>query len=173
MGYAGAIVVGIAVLYGLTFLPALRSVMGGAVNFRILSWCLGAWGVRPTWWPSHKSREGGGVWHAMAVWVMRRPVLVLVPALAVLVIAGTPFLQLRLANGDVDQLPPTNLARQGYDTLVKDFPGQDQTSIEAVVYYPDASPLTAAHVGDVYHLSRPFAALPDRLPVHILLNIDA
>src|SRR5216683_2455518 len=140
MGAAGAIVVGIAVLYGLTFLPALLSVMGGAVNFRILSWLLGAWGVRPTWWPSHQRQEGGGVWHSMAVWVMRRPVLVLVPALAVLVIAGTPFLQLRLANGDVDQLPPSNLARQGYDTLVKDFPGQDQTSIEAVVYYPDSSP---------------------------------
>src|SRR5258708_30092261 len=115
MGYAGAIVVGIAVLYGLTFLPALRSVMGGAVNFRILSWLLGACGGRPTWWPSHQRQEGGGVWHSMAVLVMRRPVFVLVPALAVLVIAGTPFLQLRLANGDLDHLPPTHLARQGYD----------------------------------------------------------
>src|SRR4029077_18168480 len=129
MGAAGAIVVGIAVLYGLTFLPALLSVMGGAVNFRILSWLLGALRVRPAWWPSHQPRQGGGVWHSMAVWVMRRPYFVLIPALAVLVIAGTPFLQLRLGNGDVDQLPPSNVARQGYDTLVKDFPGQDQTSI--------------------------------------------
>src|SRR5258708_40353452 len=164
MGYAGAIVVGIAVLYGLTFLPALLSVMGGAVNFRVLSWLLGAWGVRPTWWPSHQRQEGGGVWHSMAVWVMRRPVFVLVPALAVLVIAGTPFLQLRLANGDVDQLPPTNLARQGYDTLVKDFPGQDQTSIEAVRPYPDDTPHTAAHRRDFYDPSRRFPALPNAPP---------
>jgi putative drug exporter of the RND superfamily len=170
MGAAGAIVVGIAVLYGLTFLPALLSVMGGAVNFRILSWLLGAWGVRPGWWPSHQRRDGEGVWHSMAVWVMRRPFFVLVPALAVLVIAGSPFLQLRLANGDVDQLPPSNLARQGYDTLVKDFPGQDQTSIEAVVYYPDSSPMTAAHVGDVYDLSRRFASLPNVLRVDSIVN---
>ena len=54
----------------------------------------------------------------MAVWVMRRPLFVLIPALAVLVIAGTPFLQLRLASGGVDQLPPDNTARQGYDTLI-------------------------------------------------------
>jgi RND superfamily putative drug exporter len=172
MGAAGAIVVGIAVLYGLTFLPALLSVMGGAVNYRILSSLLGAWGVRPTWWPSHQRQEGGGVWHAMAVWVMRRPFFVLVPALVLLVIAGTPFLQLRLANGDVDQLPPSNVARQGYDTLVKDFPGQDQTSIEAVVYYPDSSPLTAEHVGDVYDLSRRFASLPNVLRVDSIVNID-
>jgi putative drug exporter of the RND superfamily len=172
MGAAGAIVVGIAVLYGLTFLPALLSVMGGAVNFRILSWLLGAWGVRPAWWPSHQRHDGEGVWHSMALWVMRRPFFVLVPALAILVIAGSPFLQLRLANGDVDQLPPSNLARQGYDTLVKDFPGQDQTSIEAVVYYPDSSPLTSSHVGDVYDLSRRLASLPNVLRVDSIVNID-
>lgn len=173
MGAAGAIVVGIAVLYGLTFLPALLSVMGGAVNFRILAWLLGALHVRPAWWPTHQPKEGGGVWHSMAVWVMRRPVVVLVPALVVLLIAGTPFLQLRLANGDVDQLPPGNQARQGYDTLVKDFPGQDQTSIEAVVYYPDSSPLTAAHVGDVYDLSRRFASLPNVLRVESIVDVDS
>jgi uncharacterized membrane protein YdfJ with MMPL/SSD domain len=173
MGAAGAIVVGIAVLYGLTFLPALLSVMGGAVNFRILAWLLGALHVRPAWWPSHQPKEGGGVWHSMAVWVMRRPVVVLVPALVVLLIAGTPFLQLRLANGDVDQLPPSNQARQGYDTLVKDFPGQDQTSIEAVVYYPDSSPLTPAHIGDVYDLSRRFASLPNVLRVESIVDIES
>src|SRR5258708_15796363 len=107
---------------------------------------------------------GTGAWHSMAVWVMRRPWFVVVPAVAVLVLAGTPFLQLRLAQGGVDQLPPSNTARQGYDTLVKDFPGQDQTSITAVVNYPDSQPLTASHVGDVYdltpRLSRPSNLLP-------------
>jgi putative drug exporter of the RND superfamily len=173
MGAAGAIVVGIAVLYGLTFLPALLSVMGRAVNFRILAWLLGALHVRPAWWPTHQRKEGGGAWHSMAVWVMRRPVFVLVPALVVLVIAGTPFLQLRLANGDVDQLPPSNLARQGYDTLIKDFPGQDQTSVEAVVYYPDSSPLTSAHVGDVYDLSRRLASMPNVLRVESIVDVES
>src|SRR5205807_10109598 len=82
---------------------------------------------------------GTGAWHSMALWVMRRPVVVLIPALALLLLAGAPFLQLRLANGDVDQLPPANQARQGYDTLIRDFPGQDQTNITAVVYYPNGS----------------------------------
>jgi RND superfamily putative drug exporter len=108
----------------------------------------------------------------MALWVMRRPWFVLVPALAVLLIAGTPFLQLRLASGGVDQLPPDNAARQGYDTLVKDFPGQDQTSIEAVVNYPDSAALTAAHVGDVYDLSRRLALLPNVLRVESIVDID-
>jgi RND superfamily putative drug exporter len=167
MGAAGAMVVGIAVFYGLTFLPAALSVLGPRVD----------------WWPKRlKSRfpslgrrnpAGTGAWHSMAVWVMRRPLFVLIPALAVLVIAGTPFLQLRLASGGVDQLPPDNTARQGYDTLIRDFPGQDQTSIAAVVHYRDSTALTPDHVGDVYDLSRRLASMPNVLRVDSIVDIDS
>ncbi len=160
MGAGGAIVVSVAVVYGLTFLPAFLSVLGGRVD-RLRLPFLGA--RRPA---------GTGAWHSMAMWVMRRPLLVLIPALAVLFLAGTPFIQLRLAQGGVDQLPPSNQARQGYDTLVSDFPSQDQTTIEAVVYYPDSSPLAADHVGDIYDLSRRLASLPNVLRVDGLVNVD-
>ena len=160
MGAAGAIVVAVAVVYGLTFLPALLSVMGPRVD-RLRLPFLG-----------RRKPAGTGAWHSMAVWVMRRPWVVLVPALAILLLAGTPFLQLRLANGDVDQLPPNNAARQGYDTLVSDFPGQDQTTIEAVVNYPDGSPLTADHVGAIYDLTRRLATLPHVLHVDSIVNVD-
>jgi RND superfamily putative drug exporter len=160
MGAAGAIVVAIAVFYGLTFLPALLSVMGPNVDRLRL--------------PFLRARKpaGTGAWHSLAMWVMRRPWLVLLPALGILLVAGTPFLQLRLANGDVDQLPPQNTARQGYDTLIKDFPGQDQTSIEAVVYYPNDTPFTADHVGAIYDLSRRFATLPNVLRVESIVDVD-
>jgi putative drug exporter of the RND superfamily len=161
MGAAGAIVVALAVIYGLTFLPALLSVMGPSVD-RLRLPFLG--GRRPA---------GTGAWHSMAVWVMRRPWVVLVPALAILLLAGTPFLQLRLANGDVDVLPPANQARQGFDTLVSDFPGQDQTTIDAAVFYPDTSPLTSGHIGDVYDLTGRLAALPNVLRVKSIVNVES
>ncbi|HEY2598153.1 MAG TPA: MMPL family transporter [Candidatus Dormibacteraeota bacterium] len=161
MGAAGAIVVAVAVVYGLTFLPALLSVLGPKVDRGRLPFL------------GRRKPAGAGAWHSMAVWVMRRPWLVLLPALALLVVAGTPFLQLRLANGDVDQLPPSNEARHGYDLLVNDFPGQDQTTIEAVVYYPDGSPMTADHVGAIYDLTRRLAALPYVLHVSSFVNVDS
>src|SRR5205823_327879 len=115
MGAAGAIVVAFAVLYALTFLPALLAVLGPRVN----RWRL----------PFMRGRtSGGGFWSALATWVMKRPIVVLVPTVAFLVIAATPFLQLRLANGNVDMLPTHIEARQGYDRLVADFQGQDQTT---------------------------------------------
>ena len=161
MGAGGAIVVAMAVFYGLTFLPALLSVLGGRVD-RLRLPFLGA-----------RKPAGEGAWHSMAVWVMRRPLWVLIPSLVILFLAGTPFLQLRLAQGGVDQLPPSNQPRQGYDTLVRDFPSQDQTTIEAVVYYPDSSPLTAEHVGDIYDLSRRLASRPNVIRVDGMFNVDA
>jgi RND superfamily putative drug exporter len=160
MGAGGAIVVAMAVVYGLTFLPALLSVLGGRVD-RLRLPFLGA-----------RKPAGEGAWHSMAMWVMRRPVLVLIPSLAILVIAGSPFLQLRLANGDVDQLPPSNPARQGYDILVRDFPGHDQTFITAVAYYPDSNPLTADHIGDIYDLSRRLGSVPNVIRVDSIVSAD-
>jgi len=160
MGAAGTIVVSIAVLYGLTFLPAVLSVLGPWVDRLRLPFM------------RRRNAAGTGVWHSMALWVMKRPVVVLLPALTLLLLAGTPFLQLRLANGDVDQLPPGNQARQGYDTLVRDFPGQDQTNITVVVYYPTGSPLTEDHIGAIYDLSRRFAAMPNVLRVSSIVDLN-
>ena len=159
MGAAGAIVVAIAVIYGVSFLPALLSIMGGAVN----RWRIPLLAQRT---------EGAGAWHSMALWVMKRPIVILVPAVGFLVLAGTPFLQLRMANGDVDQLPPGLEARHGYDTLVKDFPGQNQTTIEAVVNYRDSDPLTAGHIGAVYDLSRRLETLPNVIRVVSIVNVS-
>ncbi len=147
MGAAGAIVVAIAVLYGMTFLPALLSVIGPGVNRLRLPIGRGAAG-------------GTGFWHGLASWVMKRPIVVLVPTVAFLLIAATPFLQLRLANGNVDMLPQHLEARQGYDRLLADFPGQSQTTFNIVVSYPSGSPLTQNRIADQYALDKRIAQIP-------------
>jgi len=160
MGAAGAIVVAVAVFYGLTFLPALLSVLGPSVN---------RWKI-PTLRRSDSS--GGGFWHGLATWVMKRPIVVLVPTVAFLVIAATPFFSLRLANGNVDMLPTHIEARQGYDTLVADFPGRDQTTFNIVVDYPSGSPLTQSRIMDQYALDRRIAALPNVLHTTSIYDLD-
>ena len=159
MGAAGAIVVAVAVLYALTILPAVLSLIGPAVNRLRIPWPRRATGSR-------------GFWGALASWVMKRPVVVLVPTVAFLVIAATPFLQLRLANGNVDMLPDRLEARQGYDRLVADFPGQNATTFNVVVDYPDGSPLTANHITDQFLLTRRVAAIPGVLDVSSIYNLD-
>ncbi|HKW72013.1 MAG TPA: MMPL family transporter, partial [Candidatus Dormibacteraeota bacterium] len=92
MGAAGAMVIGIAVIYGLTFLPAVLSLLGPRVNWLRIPW-------------PRRSIGGRGFWAVLANWVMKRPIVVLVPTVAFLAITATPFLSLRMANGDVDMLP--------------------------------------------------------------------
>ncbi len=160
MGAAGAIVVAVAVLYGLTFLPALLSIIGPGVNRLRL--------------PSIRGGVSGGrgFWHGLATWVMKRPVVVLVPAVAFLLVAGSPFFQLRLANGDVNMLPTRLEARQGWDRLIADFPGQDQTTFNIVVSYPDGSPLTGSRIIDEYNLDRRIAAIPGVLHTTSIYDLD-
>jgi RND superfamily putative drug exporter len=146
LGIAGAIVVGLAVLYGLTLLPAMLAVLGGGVNRLRLPW--------------QRALTGRGFWYSTATRVMRRPVFVLVPCLAVLLIAGTPFAHLRLAGIGIDGLPPGNEARQGYDILLRDFAGFNNSEIPVVAYFPDGTPTTGSGSSSVSNLSLRLASIP-------------
>jgi putative drug exporter of the RND superfamily len=147
MGAAGAIVVAVAVVYGLTFLPAMLSIVGPGVNrLRIPIF------RRPS--------TDGGFWRGLATWVMRRPLVVLLPTTGFLLLAASPFIQLRLANGDVDMLPTRLEARQGYDQMINNFPGQDQTTFNVVVNYPDGSPQTPPRISAQSDLAQRIAAIP-------------
>ena len=161
MGAAGAIVVAVAVVYGLTFLPALLSIIGPGVNRLRLP------GLRRS-----RTATSGGFWHGLANWVMRRPLVVLIPTTGFLLLAGSPFLSLRLANGNVDMLPTRLEARQGFDRLTADFPGQGQTTFNIVVSYPDGAPLTAARIADQYALEQRIAAIPNVLHTTSIYDLD-
>src|SRR5262249_58037695 len=94
MGVAGAVTVLCAVVWALTFLPALLSVLGPRV-----SWVRIPLFGRP-------ARPGRGVFHALASAVTRRPLVALVPALLVLLAFAAPLRHLRLGYGRIDGLPP-------------------------------------------------------------------
>jgi len=158
MGTAGAIVVAIAVIYALTFLSALLAILGRRVNWLRL--------------PLPQRRSGRGFWHGLAMRVMRRPVLVLVPSLAILGVLASPFFQIRIANGDVGMLPPTAESRVGYD-LTQKFPGQGQTYFSVVLNYPDGHPLTSARVGDVYDLAQQIKRIPGVESVEGVVTLDS
>ena len=156
MGLAGAIVVGIAVFYSLTLLPAILAALGPRVNrFRIP--------IAPT-----GSKK---MWHSLAMGVMRRPVLVLVPTVAFIVFAGIPFAHLRMANGDIETLPANAEVVQGHDIALQKFPAFGQTQISAVVQFP-SSPLTSDRVGAIFDLSRRLARIPGVVGVNSVVDLD-
>jgi RND superfamily putative drug exporter len=157
MGFAGAIVVAIAVLYALTFLASLLAILGPRVNRLRL--------------PLPRRPAGRGVWHAVAIRVMRRPLLVLVPIVLLLVLIASPIFQIRIANGDVGMLPPNAETRRGYDQL-QTFPGQGQTFFNVVVRYPSGGPLTSERVGDLYDMAQQIKQIPGVEGVESMVSFD-
>ncbi|HEX2021432.1 MAG TPA: MMPL family transporter [Candidatus Thermoplasmatota archaeon] len=157
MGLAGTIVVAFAVFYALAFLAAILAYLGPRVDKGRI--------FRP------KERAAGkGVWRAIALAVMRRPVVVLVASLAVIVAAGAPFLSIHLASGDVRSLPPHAESRRGYETLVSEFPAQDQTRISVLLVYGGGEVLTAERVGQAHDAAHAIARLPDVLRVEGIVD---
>ena len=160
MGIAGAIVVGSAVFYGLTFLPALLSVLGRRIDALSIP-ILGG------------DVTGRGAWHAIAMAVMGRPVLVLVPLVALILLIGSPFLGLRLALGDVNMLPRHEESRAAYEKLTSEFPGAGQNHVEVVVRYPDGDPLASGHIGPLVDLQKRLAAVPRVEKVQSPFSLDS
>jgi RND superfamily putative drug exporter len=159
MGIAGAVVVAVSVLYAVTLLPAMLAILGGRVNsLRI-----------PILQPKP---FGEGAWHRLATWVMRRPWMVLIPTVAILLVAGSPFLSLQLANSDVNQLPATAEARQGADLLQAQFPQVGANTVAVVVQFQHGAPTSAANVAAAYALSQKLLALHGVTSVRSYVNVD-
>lgn len=158
MGIGGMIVVGLAVLFALTFLPALLAALGPAIHAGRL--------------PLPDPRPGEGPWRRIADWVMRRPVAVLVPTLALLLFMGAPFLRLRLSAADVRVLDETVEARRGYELLRRDFPEQARTRAVVAVRFPAAPVFTEERVSAIFDLSRRIAKIPGVLRVESLMDGD-
>ena len=159
MGLAGSIVVASAVFYGLTFLPALLALLGPRIDrLRV-----------PILQPD---QSGRGWWHTIATAVMRRPLLVLIPTVAFILLAGSPFLHLRLASSDVRTLPTHEESRAAYDKLLSDFPGAGQNHIQVVVNYPSGDPLGPARVPQLVELQTKLAQLDGVTAVNSPVSLD-
>jgi RND superfamily putative drug exporter len=156
MGIGGAVVVGFAVVFALTFLPAVLAVLGPSIHA----------GALPL--PKLGAREG--IWHRTAEWVMRRPVRVLVPTLGFLLFLGAPFLHLKLTAADVRVLPPNVEARVAYDSLRADFPDQAANRLVVAIHFPTAPALDARRIDALFELSRRVAALPHVVKVESLVD---
>jgi putative drug exporter of the RND superfamily len=158
VGIAGAIVVGLAVGAAMTLLPALFAVVGVRLD---------AFRVRRV----NRAPTERGPWARLAWWVMARPVAVLVPTLAVLLLLGTPFLHVRFNAPDSTILPETVESRQAFDRLVADFgPGPFAPIVLAI---RTNGPVTdASNLALLYDYSRRLAADPRIERIDSLVDVD-
>ena len=117
--YAGIAVVAIAVVGAVLFLPALLAMLGHRVD-KLVLW-------------HHKPKEvGEGMWHRLAVAVMRRPLVLGIAVVALLVFLGAPFLKVQFGLPDDRVLPTGASSRQVQDDIRANFSSEEAGALSVV-----------------------------------------
>lgn len=151
IGLGAAAVVLVAMAAALVVLPALLGVLGPRVNALRLTPDLG--------------RREGGLWHAVASSVMRRPVVYLVAVSVVLVALALPFLHVRFGNVDHRVLPAGSEGRRVAETLDRDFARNAMAPIDVHVLVERSFTGEPAQPGPLGQGHTPISAVTPVSPV--------
>jgi putative drug exporter of the RND superfamily len=142
--YAG---IGVALLAGtvaVVFLPALLAVLGPRVNSLRL-------------WRRDPKPVGQGMWHRIAMLVMRRPVPIAIAVIVILLLLGLPFLRIQFGLPDDRVLPEHLSSRQVQDDIRTRFSSDESRALQVVTDDVDDP---AARADDIDR----YAARLSRLP---------
>jgi putative drug exporter of the RND superfamily len=157
LGLVGMVGIVLCVAAALTLLPAILGVLGPTVNR----------------WPVLGDRlSAGDFWARSAGWVMRHPVVVFVPTLALLVVLGTPFLHVRFSAPDAYILPPDLPSRQALDQLRSDFGESETAPVMVAVRFDWGTALDPQNISALYDLTRSLARDPRITGVDSAVNLD-
>ena len=173
-GIGGMLTVLASLFYALTFLPALLSILGPRVNALSVRGLVDrvrrAFG-RPTGEAAAEASRSRWEWIANSV--MAHPIVVIVPTLALLLLAGLPFLRLEQGIPDAYTLPPGLESREAAVAIQSGFEAGTTGPIIALVDVQGA-PTTDANVralvayGDslgavagVERVESPFTGIPN------------
>ena len=167
-GLGGAVVVACSVLAALTMLPALLSILGPRINALRLP-LLGRHVMT-----TREDAERRGFWHAWALGVMRRPVLIVLVVGVLLVALGWPIFSLNIGTPTSASLPAGSEAKQGFDIVSQQFPSANENPVLIVAQTPDGSSmLTSDNLARVQNLTDWVAAQDHITGVTSLTHVPA
>ena len=144
--YAGIGVVLISMASAVVVLPALLAVLGRRVNSGRLPWAR-----------RREPSTAAPFWGRLAGQVMRRPAVIALPVLAVLVLVALPLRHVQFGTFDDRVVPATTQSRAVGDVLRADFTGNSATALNVVTDGPlDRAALTgyATRLSDLAGVAR-------------------
>jgi putative drug exporter of the RND superfamily len=144
--YAGIGVVLISMAAAVVVLPALLAVLGRRVNSGRLPWAR-----------DREPSTAAPFWGRLAGQAMRRPALLAIPVLAVLMLVALPLRHVQFGTPDDRVLPASTQSRTVGDVLRGDFTGNTATALNVVADGPlDRAALTgyATRMSDLPGVAR-------------------
>ena len=130
MSIAGILVTVSAALIALGPVPAVLTLLGRRVDLLSLRR-----------WREPETRPAGGFWYRFPRFVMRRPLVLTLGVIAVLLALAAPVTGIRFTGVDATVLPTSTSARQVADAIQSGFPGHHASPSAIVLTAPqDAGP---------------------------------
>ena len=145
IGLGAILVVTVAVAASLTLLPAVLASLGDRID---------ALRIRKR--RSGPAREGGRFWDRVTGMVMRRPVVSLVLAAGILLVASLPYLSIHEGFSGVSTLPDEAESKQAFLIMEREFSGGLGSPIEVVI----DGEITASTIASIEDLQGAMAADP-------------
>ncbi|MCX2948483.1 MMPL family transporter [Lentzea sp. NEAU-D7] len=129
LAYGGVSSVAIAALVSITLLPALLGVLGHRVDKLAMPW--------------RKKEPSERGWRKLSGAVMKRPVLIALPIIGVLVALGSPFLGVQFGQVTEKVLPEGNAVRVATENINENFSALSNTGFKIVVKGGDEAAVQA------------------------------
>jgi RND superfamily putative drug exporter len=160
VGIAGVLVVFFSVLAALTLLPATLGVIGTRIERGRL--------IRRRGGAHHHEH---GFWVGLSQRVMARPIVVLIPTLAFLILLGLPFVHVDVSSPDATILPTDLPSRQGFDILTDEF-GPGEISPFVFVLQSRAGIYQSENLKALYDFTEMLEADPRVVRVQSIVSFD-
>jgi putative drug exporter of the RND superfamily len=156
----GMTVVFISAISAVTFLPAILGLLGNKVH------SLSVLKVQP---------DKPGIWSTFAHFVMKRPVIMTLLALGLLIAGLIPVKQMELTVPGVDALPPTYDSRIAYDKFQDEFAEPNKSSDKEVklVLKTDGEVLTEENLAKLNTTLNDFKESKDVEAVESVFTVSA
>ena len=162
LGWGGICATFVALTSSIVLLPALLSILGDRVNSLKVPFSF-----------NDKSGEDG-FWSWIANRVMKRPLVVLIPSMMVLLVAGAPFLQAEWGLTSWRALSPDDEARNGLE-LIDEKWVQDVSNTATLVFEVDTDSdiFSEQNLRDLYALSKEILLIDNTMYVYSYAHFDA
>ena len=155
IGLGAILVVTVAVAASLTLLPAVLASLGDRID-----------ALRIQKRRSGPAREGGRFWDRITGMVMRRPVVSLVLAAGILVVASLPYLSIHEGFSGVSTLPDEAESKQAFLIMEREFSGGLGSPVEVVI----DGEISASTIASIEDLQATMAADPSFGPSMVERN---
>lgn len=162
LGWGGICATFVALTSSMVLLPATLSLLGDRVNSFKVPFSM------------EEKNEDDGFWSRIAEGVMKRPISVLIPAILVLLIAGSPFIQAEWGIVTWKALSPDDEARNGLEITDEKWPENVANTALVVFEIEDGvEPFSEENLRSLYLFSKEILNINKTSYVYTHAHFDA